>query len=152
LREPSERTERFLGRLVDKKIKVHERVKKILSDPSSSANPLHLNLLLLFQSEKSVRLVTTNFDSHFTNAARTIFPDRETAAFYAPALPLGNPLQGISYLHGSVEKSPERLVLTDSDFGRAYLTEGWARRFLQQLFPKYTILSIGSLRKATHVD
>src|SRR5215469_3641526 len=48
-RESSEPTDRFLGRLVDKKIKVHERVKKILSDPSSSANPLHLNLLRLFQ-------------------------------------------------------------------------------------------------------
>jgi hypothetical protein len=34
-------------------------------------------------------------------------------------------------------------VLTDSDFGRAYLTEGWARRFLQQLFAKYTVLFIG---------
>src|SRR5580704_8385695 len=50
-REPNEPTDRFLGRLVDKKIKVHERVRQILSDPSSSVNPLHLNLLRLFQSE-----------------------------------------------------------------------------------------------------
>jgi hypothetical protein len=142
-REPNEPTDRFLGRLVDKKIKVHERVRQILSDPSSSANPLHLNLLRLFQSDKSVRLVTTNFDSHFTNAARTILLDKETEVFYAPALPLGNPFQGIAYLHGNVEKSAERLVLTDSDFGRAYLTEGWARRFLQQLFSKYTVLFVG---------
>jgi len=44
----------------------------------------------------------------------------------------------------STDKTPlsERLVLTDSDFGRAYLTEGWTRRFLQQLFSKYTILFI----------
>jgi hypothetical protein len=101
------------------------------------------NLLRLFQSGKSVRLVTTNFDSHFTNAAHTIFTDKEAEVFYAPALPLGNPFQGIVYLHGSVEKSPESLVLTDSDFGRAYLTEGWARRFLQQLFSRYTVLFIG---------
>jgi len=142
-REPSEPTDRFLGRLVDKKIKVHERVRQILSDPSSSANPVHLNLLRLFQFDKSVRLVTTNFDSHFTNAAHTIFPDKEIEVFYAPALPLGNPFQGIAYLHGSVEKSAERLVLTDADFGRAYLTEGWARRFLQQLFSTYTVLFVG---------
>ena len=40
----------------------------------------------------------------------------------------------------STDKTPlsERLVLIDSDFGRAYLTEGWARRFLC----KYTILFI----------
>ena len=142
-RGSNEPTDRFLGRLVDKKIKVHERVREILSDPSSSPNPLHLNLLRLFQAEKSVRLVTTNFDSHFTNAARTLFRDKETEVYYAPALPLGDPFQGIVYLHGSVEKSPERLVLTDSDFGRAYLTEGWARRFLQQLFAKYTVLFAG---------
>jgi len=142
-REPNEPTDRFLGRLFDKKIKVHERVRQILSDPASSPNPLHLNTLRLFQSDKSVRLVTTNFDSHFTNTARTTFPATETEVYYAPALPLGHPFKGIAYLHGSVEKSPERLVLTDSDFGRAYLTEGWARRFLQQLFAKYTVLFVG---------
>ena len=35
------------------------------------------------------------------------------------------------------------MVLTDKDFGRAYLTEGWARRFIQDLFLKFTVLFVG---------
>jgi len=46
-------------------------------------------------------------------------------------------------LHGSVANPADRLILTDSDFGRAYLTDGWARRFLQALFAKYIVLFIG---------
>jgi hypothetical protein len=37
----------------------------------------------------------------------------------------------------------KRMVLTDRDFGRAYLTEGWARRFVLELFLKYTVLFVG---------
>ena len=49
---------------------------------------------------------------------------------------------GIVYLHGWIER-PEPLVLTDEDFGRAYLTEGWAREFLQRLFAEFTTLFVG---------
>ena len=35
------------------------------------------------------------------------------------------------------------MVLTDADFGRAYLTEGWARRFLVDVFREFTVLFIG---------
>ncbi len=34
-------------------------------------------------------------------------------------------------------------MLTDADFGRAYLTQGWARRFVQQLFSKSVVLFVG---------
>ncbi len=34
-------------------------------------------------------------------------------------------------------------MITDTDFGRAYLTEGWARRFLVDLFPSFTVLFVG---------
>jgi hypothetical protein len=142
-REPNEPIDRFLGRLADKKVKVHERVQKILSDPSSAPNPLHSSLLRLFGTADTVRLVTTNFDSHFTTAALLTFESKEPEIYYAPALPLGDSFQGAAYLHGSVERSPERLVLTDTEFGRAYLTQGWARRFLQQLFAQYAVLFVG---------
>jgi len=57
---------------------------------------------------------------------------------------LGNDFAGIVYLHGSVrDDNPRRLVLTDQDFGRAYLTEGWATRFLLALFGRYTVLFVG---------
>lgn len=142
-REKDEPVDRFLGRLADKNVRVHERVLEILTDPASAPNPLHSNLLRLFDSKGTVRLVTTNFDSHFTNAALTLFDGKAPEVYSAPALPLGDSFQGIVYLHGSVEAPSERLVLTDTDFGLAYLTQGWARRFLQGLFAKYTVLFVG---------
>ena len=45
--------------------------------------------------------------------------------------------------HGSVDGDPDRLVVTDEDFGRVYLTEGWATRFLLGLFQNQTVLLIG---------
>jgi hypothetical protein len=63
--------------------------------------------------------------------------------YCAPALPLGHDFHGIVYLHGSIEHEARRLVLTDEDFGRAYLTEGWARRFLLDLFSSHTVLFVG---------
>ena len=35
------------------------------------------------------------------------------------------------------------MVLTDADFGRGYLTEGWARRFLLEVFRTYSVLFVG---------
>ena len=62
--------------------------------------------------------------------------------FRAPALPLGHSFGGIVHIHGTVSH-PGGMVLTDQDFGRAYLTEGWARRFLVGLFSSFTVLFVG---------
>ena len=37
----------------------------------------------------------------------------------------------------------ERMVLSDVDFARAYLTEGWARRFLRGVAERFVILFVG---------
>ncbi|MBI3965799.1 MAG: SIR2 family protein [Chloroflexi bacterium] len=103
-------------------------------------------MLRLFRSANDVRLVTTNFDQHFTMAATETFArpfGQPPATYHAPALPLGDRFNGIVYLHGCVEQDPDELILTDRDFGRAYLTEGWARRFLQSMFTKFTVLFVG---------
>ena len=136
--------DRYLGKLHDKGIKVHDLVAEILTNPLSQPNPLHFDLLRLFPSPQMVRLVTPNFDRHFTKAALNLFGSSESCEQYqAPALPLGGAFTGIVYLHGSVDKSSERLVLTDRDFGRAYITDGWARIFLQKLFSQYNVLFVG---------
>jgi hypothetical protein len=141
---PDEPIDRFLGRLADRGTKVHRMVGEILTNPDSKPNSLHFDLLRLFPSSDALRLVTTNFDPHFSTATSAIFPDGKPCEIhYAPALPLGDSFSGIVYLHGGVERPFERLVLTDSDFGRAYLTEGWARVFLQKLFERYTVLFVG---------
>ena len=98
-------------------------------------------MLRLFSAADRVRIVTTNFDLLFEQAAAEQFaaaPD----AFRAPALPLGHDFNGIVHLHGAVSR-PGDMVLTDADFGRAYLTEGWARRFLAGLFREFTVLFVG---------
>lgn len=140
--EENEPPDRFLGRLQNRGVQVHRRARDLLSVPSSRPNLLHADLLRLFDAESGTRLVTTNFDPHFTTAAEELLEDGVTI-FNAPALPLGHRFDGIVYLHGSIEQDPEELVLTDGDFGRAYLTEGWARRFLQAMFERYTVLFIG---------
>ena len=65
---------------------------------------------------------------------------RSTAA---PALPLGDTFRGIVHVHGSVTGDPSDLVVTDADFGRAYLTRGYARRFLLDCFREHAVLFIG---------
>ncbi|KKZ14308.1 MAG: hypothetical protein TQ37_01460 [Candidatus Synechococcus spongiarum 15L] len=144
----SETDDQFLGRLEkDPGVKVHKRAADILQPDNLKPNALHRNLLRLFQGTSSdpVRIVTTNFDCLFEQAAETggLFKNKPKV-FEAPALPLGSRFEGIVHLHGSV-KEPEEMVLTHRDFGSAYLTEedGWARRFLVSLFAKYTVLFVG---------
>lgn len=134
--------DRYLGRLVEHGIAVHDRVKNRLSDPLSHPNHLHEAIVRLFGSTSAIRIVTTNFDDHFRGAALSVFGDAPET-YRAPALPLGDDFKGIVHLHGSVLDDAKKLVLTDADFGRAYLTQGWARRFVQQLFSKFVVLFVG---------
>ena len=123
--------------------KVHIAVEKIIEDPSSEPTELHRELFRIFKKSEGVRIVTTNFDNHLSTAAREIFPKKPIEEYYAPALPLGDDFQGLVYLHGSAHKKPERMVLTVEDFGKAYITKGWAREFLLSLFSKFTVLFVG---------
>ncbi|HZU29923.1 MAG TPA: SIR2 family protein, partial [Candidatus Angelobacter sp.] len=142
-REPGEDIDRYLGRLSARGVTVHEQVRTILSNPESHPNENHRSVVNLFKNSEQFRIVTTNFDRHFTTVASKRFTDTVPEFFCAPALPLGNEFTGIVYLHGSVEKPANRLVLTDSDFGRAYITEGWATRFLERLFSHFLVLFVG---------
>lgn len=121
--------------------RVHEAARTIIGDRTSHPNDAHRLLLQLFKKEEHVRIVTTNYDRHFTTAALEL--GIELHQYRAPALPLGDDFQGIVYLHGNVDDIPKRLVLTDADFGRAYLSQGWARTFLQALYAKFHVLFVG---------
>jgi len=139
--EPKPPWDQLLGNLQSKGVSVHEIAAQHLFSPENSPNDLHRNLLLLFRSFDRVRLITTNFDYHFENAAKELFVDLPEI-YRAPALPLGREFNGIAYVHGSL-KQPKNMVLTDVDFGRAYLTEGWVRRFLVEIFQNYIVLFVG---------
>jgi len=138
---PTQPLDRFLGNLVHSKVAVHKRALQLLTPPKSHPTNLHYHLLRLFGSPSLVRLVTTNFDLHFEASFQKLYgilPE----TYKAPALPIGYEFTGIVHVHGALPQAKD-LVLTDTDFGRAYLTEGWARRFLVDVFRRYTVLFVG---------
>ncbi|MBO6842077.1 MAG: SIR2 family protein [Thalassospira sp.] len=111
--------------------------------PPDGALAAHKALLSLSRhAGRDARLVTTNFDNRFELADETLVVDA------APKLPIPKP-QGwdsVVYLHGRISDSdPEGkdIVLTAADFGRAYLTERWASRFITELFREFTIVFVG---------
>lgn len=135
--------DRFLGRLRTRGVEVHRRVQRLLSPEASRPTPLHHDLLRLFRKPEMVRLVTTNFDNHFSSASKELW-NRTPQIYTTPALPLGDDYHGIVHLHGStVVSPPEHMILTDEDFGLAYITKGWVSRFLVDLFRAYTVLFVG---------
>lgn len=111
-------------------------------------NPLltnHENLLKLsVNEEKKPFIITTNFDLLFEKV------DKNLRSFIPPYLPdflSKNPLSGVVYLHGKwtdpKKKEPNNLIITSQDFGRAYLSHGWATRFLSNLLTRRTVVLVG---------
>ncbi len=136
-----ESEDQFLGGLRDKRVQVHARAAEELSKHDPQPTTLHYDLLRLFPEPASTRVVTTNFDLLFERAAEEVF-ESQPDVFTAPALPVGSRFTGIVHVHGAIVCEDD-MVLTDSDFGRAYLTEGWTRRFLVDVFRSYTVLFVG---------
>jgi hypothetical protein len=134
--------DRFLGRLAKSGVKVKQLARDVLVGEHTRPNSLHENLVRVFRDVADVRIVTTNFDQHLSTILNEVHKDH-SAVYSAPALPVGSDFSGLVYLHGSAVKDAERCVLTDEDFGRAYLTEGWARRFLVAMFARFTVLFVG---------
>ncbi len=136
-----------------------KRVRQILaeiltlSSNESNATATHEALLRLGTNRDGrVRLVTTNFDRLFkkTIAEKSL----DVKPFRAPLLPvLKSGWNGLVYLHGLLPEEPTsekstteelyNLVVSSADFGRAYLTGGWAERFISELLHNYTICFIG---------
>lgn len=121
-----------------------EAISILTAPPLENSLLTHEALLSLSRSaDHGIRLVTTNFDDRFELAAvPSIVIDG------APKLPLPKPhgWGSLVHLHGRITKadpSGQDLVLTAADFGRAYLTERWASRFITELFREFTIVFVG---------
>ena len=103
-------------------------------------------LRLSTESDGTTRVVTTNFDHLFEvsepSISYSVPPD-------LPDLTTGRKLDGLVYLHGRIDpdielgEARQNLVVSSSDFGRAYLVEGWARDFLRELLNKYIVVLVG---------
>src|ERR1017187_8913276 len=140
--DSGEPADHYLGRLKQRGINVHERSARILVNDDTKPHALHRQLLKLFPAVEDVRIVTTNFDTHFSIGSKDVF-GISPEIFYTPALPLGDDFNGIVYLHGCAGKQPKNCILTDEDFGRAYLTQTRASRFLAAMFSRYVVLFVG---------
>lgn len=129
----------LLGRLVERGIHVNQLVADRLS--GGQPNALHRATVFLATTGSAVRLVTTNYDRHLSS----VFAEASLKLdeFRAPALPMGDDIEGLVYLHGSLDQDPRHLIVTDRDFGRAYLRDAWAARFLERMYATYTVLFIG---------
>jgi hypothetical protein len=127
---------------------VEAAVNRVLKTPPRANTSAHATILRLSSSATGrPRVVTTNFDHLFERAAKSV------PIHVAPALPdIGSvgSFEGLVYLHGrrwnpgsSTGSSGKGLVLSSSDFGRAYLADGWATRFVRELLQNYFIVLLG---------
>ena len=116
-------------------VAVEAEVAKHLKTSRRANVQSHVALLKLSKNAAGQsRLITTNFDRLFEHAA-----GRKLKYFVPPVLPdldMDHPFDGVVYLHGRLDQKSVRarthlgLILGAADFGRAYLADGWATRFL----------------------
>jgi hypothetical protein len=129
-----------------------DQIDEVVSDlldpgPDASTEQHALLLKLSKNAARRPQIVTTNFDLLFERAE----PSLAASAIIAPNLPdlaSGQPLEGIVYLHGRRKgKEDPRpaapLIVSSADFGRAYLAQGWATKFMTDLLRHYTIILVG---------
>ena len=96
-------------------------------------------------TEGQPQIVTTNFDRLFESA----LGERAKPIYKPPMYPdlrHGVPATGITYLHGRLadaESDTHDYILSSADLGRAYLAEGWATAFIQQLLQRHTVVLLG---------
>jgi hypothetical protein len=128
-----------LGKIKDDYgVDVHRRIFELVSREGSRPTPLH-NAVVNLASASTVRLITTNYDRHLS----TVLEGHNVAEYLAPALPMGDDFTGIVYIHGRLDQEHRRLIATDEDFGKAYLNDAWAARFLDRMFAEYPVLFVG---------
>jgi hypothetical protein len=127
---------------------IEDKVNEILKRKSAGASPeQHSIVLRLSQGPtRQPQIVTTNFDRLFERAQRGIHRHVQPVL---PDLTSGQPLEGRVYLHGRMPAHPvdgtARLgfILSSADFGRAYLADGWATKFVRDLLQNYVIVLLG---------
>lgn len=95
--------------------------------------------------EGKVRLVTTNFDRLFEGCRKNL------RIWQPPGLPdpsRPSEMDGIVHLHGCANEDyngaeGDGFVLSSSDFGRAYLSDGWATGFFREILGRYIVVFVG---------
>ena len=91
------------------------------------------------------RLITTNFDRLFEACDPTL------RSHGPPNLPVPErpaDFEGIIHIHGRTNDdysaiSDDDVILSSSDFGKAYLSDGWATRYIRRLMSRFKIVFLG---------
>jgi hypothetical protein len=125
--------------------KIEREVANLLKSPRSASVVNHSTILRLScDANRDPFVVTTNFDLLFERAKRRV------TRWSPPMLPsmIGDLMpSGIVYLHGRLPGARTTdvpaLVLGSSDFGRAYLADGWATTFIRQLLERKVVVLLG---------
>lgn len=118
-------------------------LQELRTEPNS-ASPVHEALMAIAGAGNQGRVVTTNFDPLFLASGARSIP-----VAVGPQLPVPREAHwsGLVHLHGLIDEDsdPEGrgLVLTSADFGRAYLLDRWASRFVSELFQNFDVLFVG---------
>jgi len=125
---------------------IYKSVSKALTPDSQVDLSAHQTMLKLATTKDGlVRLVTTNFDRLFDLCNSDIH------SFIPPKLPdlnHSNEFNGTVYLHGKVTEdgtgaASNGFVLSSSEFGDAYLADGWATSFVKEILQKYVVVFVG---------
>lgn len=124
---------------------IDSQLYKALRTTPSALLDNHRSVISLSRgSDRNVQIVTTNFDLLFEQAGSRLRP---IVAPHLPDLDLQSRFDGVVYLHGRLTKSATGLstgyVISASDFGRAYLADAWATRFVKALRERYTVVLLG---------
>ncbi len=124
-----------VGRSVAKNLKTQA--------PDLSAHKIILKLARLQSGQ--TRLITTNFDLLFEKCDSRLESKTRSKL---PRIEFSDNDWGVVHLHGKVladysAPDSDGFVLSSSEFGDAYLAQGWARDFVKAVLSKYTAVFIG---------
>lgn len=141
----------FEHRVAGKRERVRQALASSLQPDYTLPGALDTHRALLTLStdtDRQVRLVTTNFDRIFDEVIR--LDSLKVEQFSAPMLPVPKRTKwdGLVYLHGQLPEplgktGLDRLVVTSGDFGLAYLAERWAARFVSELLQNFVVCFVG---------
>lgn len=106
----------------------------------------HRILLNLSRTQEGkVQIVTTNFDLLFEKASTKL---SSISYSQIPDIRSHDLFDGIVHLHGMFDSKNTKsvngnLILSSAEFGRAYLSEGWATDFIRAAMKRYFIVFVG---------
>jgi hypothetical protein len=127
-------------------IQVRSVVARVFAQKFNGNLEVHRDLLRLSRTLAGPpRLVTTNFDDLFHSAGAA-----ENYIDVGPRLRSPKPTgwHTVVHLHGRLTDQTDPthyadLVLTSEGFGQAYMLDGWATRFVVELFRNFAVVFIG---------